>query len=144
MVVGDLDNCVTKGAVIDPWAQEIINLDNTYAEISTSGTGVRILMAREAGDDAHSSGEANGVGFFANGGRGAVLTFNALPGRFVERITPSTALKRAVLNRKGHTEGAATSTIETDVTLDELADRTGAYPQRWRVGGTTTGSRSAM
>lgn len=37
----DLDDCVTDG-VVDDWAQEIIDDFGTYAEISPSGTGVKM------------------------------------------------------------------------------------------------------
>lgn len=38
----DLDRCVT-GDVIEPWASEIVERSNSYAELSPSGRGVRIF-----------------------------------------------------------------------------------------------------
>lgn len=45
----DLDSCIAEG-VIAPWAQAIIDLFNSYAEVSPSGTGVKIF-ARGAPDE---------------------------------------------------------------------------------------------
>ena len=43
-VVGvDLDKCVSKGGVIEPWAAEIVARLDSYTEISPSGTGLRIM-----------------------------------------------------------------------------------------------------
>ena len=46
----DLDNCIDEdtGAPL-PWAQEIINLAETYTEISPSGTGVRLIARGKIG-----------------------------------------------------------------------------------------------
>ncbi|MEM9354450.1 MAG: AAA family ATPase [Planctomycetota bacterium] len=38
----DLDDCIKDG-VVEPWAQEIIDQLGSYAEISISGTGVKII-----------------------------------------------------------------------------------------------------
>lgn len=113
MVVGDLDDCVDPltGQAL-PWAREIIDLAPTYCEVSTSGTGLRLLMAREDGDDQHSSGEANGVGLFANGGRGAVLTGRTLEGR--TEVLPATTIKRVILDRKGTSSTGAQTNQDFD------------------------------
>lgn len=46
----DLDHCIEDG-VIKPWAQEIIGRLRSYAEISPSGTGIRILVVGSHGQD---------------------------------------------------------------------------------------------
>lgn len=42
IVGGDLDNCVTEGAV-DSWAEEIVNKVSTYTELTPSGNGLRFF-----------------------------------------------------------------------------------------------------
>lgn len=99
LVLCDLDACrdPVTGHMAD-WAMQILAQGDTYYEASTSGTGIRVIAERMDGDDEISSGERNDVGFFANGGRGAVLTFdaiNAVP------ITQSPGIRDAVLERRG-------------------------------------------
>lgn len=99
LVVGDLDACRDPlTGIVEPWAAEILALGSTYAEVSTSGTGVRLLMERQPGDDQHTSGERADAGFFANGSKGAVLTFNRL-----SEAMPAAApeVRDAILRRKG-------------------------------------------
>lgn len=44
-IVGiDLDHCIEDTGEIEPWAQEIVDLLNSYAEISPSGHGLRIFV----------------------------------------------------------------------------------------------------
>ncbi|NOD46390.1 AAA family ATPase [Ruegeria sp. HKCCD5849] len=103
LVVGDLDNCrnPANGDVAD-WAAAILSAGFTYAEVSTSGTGIRLLMERMEGDDQHTSGERNGAGFFANGKRAAVLTGIPLDWyRHPPQRAP--AVRDAILARWGHT-----------------------------------------
>ncbi|CUH48952.1 DUF3987 domain-containing protein [Ruegeria atlantica] len=102
LTFADLDGCrdpVT--GVIDQWAQDIISLEETYVEVSASGTGLRIVMTREPGDAEQSHVEANGCGFFANSRIAAALTFNALDGHNVQP-TAAPSIKQAVLARRGH------------------------------------------
>ncbi|MCU9837164.1 PriCT-2 domain-containing protein [Ruegeria sp. WL0004] len=99
LVIGDLDNCrdPLTGA-ISPWAAQILALESTYAEVSTSGTGIRLLMERQDGDDQHSSGERSDTGFFANGSKGAVLTFQRLNDAMP---VAAPAIRNAIVARKG-------------------------------------------
>ncbi len=39
----DLDNVIREDGTLEPFALEIINLMNSYTEISPSGTGIHIL-----------------------------------------------------------------------------------------------------
>ncbi len=127
----DLDNCrdpVTGN--ISPWALEIMNAGRTYAEESVSGTGVRIVMLRQEGDDQHSSAEQNDCGFFADGKKGVVLTFKPIQGY---NIPPAAApaVRDAVLARRGPMGGDGshvTSEIEGDVPADLMAAMLDALP----------------
>ncbi len=40
----DLDKCIDEDGLIEPWAQEIIDLAETYAEYSPSGHGIRMFI----------------------------------------------------------------------------------------------------
>jgi len=105
MVLGDLDNCRDPmTGTLTEWAQEILSMGQTYVEISTSRTGLRVLMARQESDDTHSSAERRDVGFFSNGKRGAVLTFNPLNGA-AHAVQAAPALRDAILARRGLTSG---------------------------------------
>jgi predicted P-loop ATPase len=45
----DLDNVIVKGKLL-PWAQEFVNMANSYTEISPSGTGIKIIIRAKVGD----------------------------------------------------------------------------------------------
>jgi putative DNA primase/helicase len=50
-VVGvDLDHCV-EGGVVAPWAAEVVAQLDSYAEISPSGTGLRVMVRGEVPSD---------------------------------------------------------------------------------------------
>ncbi len=124
LVVGDLDNCrdPVTGKIAD-WAVGVLKAGPAYAEVSASLTGIRVLMERMDGDDQHTSGERNGAGFFANGKRGAVLTFNQLPGHDIQPVKTPT-VRDAILNRRGHMAKAserATSDIDDPVSYERVA-----------------------
>ncbi len=131
LALADLDNCrdPVTGAVL-PWATEILNQTLTYAEASVSGTGVRVAMQRMQGDEQHSSKEANDCGFFADGGRAAVLTFKPLQGYNVQPA-PAPALRDAILARRGPIAAGgdvATSEIEATVSPALMAALLNALP----------------
>src|ERR1051326_1023446 len=46
----DLDDCILDGK-LKPWAEEIVNRLKSYTEISTSGTGIRILCIGKHGHE---------------------------------------------------------------------------------------------
>ena len=52
----DIDDCVDQGQ-IQPWAQEIIQLLDSYTEISPSGTGIRIFTQGDLPFDGRKSGK---------------------------------------------------------------------------------------
>ncbi len=144
LVVGDLDDCRDpQTGQIDPWAQQILNAGQTYAEVSVSGTGIRLLMERMEGDDQQTHREKNGAGFFANGKLGAVLTGNCLPGHAVEpQAVP--AVRDAILARRGPmaADGEPKSSVVTDPVPFELVremlmalpNTDLEYDDWWRVG----------
>ena len=47
----DLDDCITGNGEVEPWAKKIIELLNSYTEISPSGTGVKILIRARKGQE---------------------------------------------------------------------------------------------
>lgn len=66
-IVGvDLDNCVSNGQVVDPWAMEVILALNSYTEISPSGKGLHVFIrgtiARALGPTPESPLEMYGWG----------------------------------------------------------------------------------
>lgn len=131
LVTGDLDGCVdpTTGNIA-PWALAIINTHRTYVETSISGTGLRVVMGRQEGDDQHSSGEANDCGFFADGKRGAALTLNPLKGYSVPS-TRAPAVRDALLARRGPIAAPAarkTSVVTDDATVEEVRVMLDAIP----------------
>lgn len=83
LVAIDIDDCLdADGELRDDCSvfDDLLMFDG-YAEKSTSGTGLRVLMPRGDGDDERSSGaEAGGCGFFARGEKGVVLTFDRFEG----------------------------------------------------------------
>ncbi len=144
LVVGDLDDCRDpQTGQIEPWAQQILNAGQTYAEVSVSGTGIRLLMERMGGDDQQTHREKNGAGFFANGKLGAVLTGNCLPGHAVEpQAVP--AVRDAILARRGPiaADSESKSSVVTDpVPFELVREMLMALPNGdleydvwWRVG----------
>ncbi|WP_197431085.1 PriCT-2 domain-containing protein, partial [Aliiruegeria sabulilitoris] len=99
IVIGDLDGCVDpETGIASDWASEILRHEGCYWEYSVSGTGLRLVMARDPDRPVESSGERNGVGLFENGGRGAVLQ---LTGDTSVEVTTARPLVDALLARKG-------------------------------------------
>ncbi len=116
LTAGDLDHCRDpQTGVIEDWAMDILRAGHTYAEVSTSGTGVRILMGRQEGDDQQTHREKNNAGYFANGKLAAVLTFEPISG-FQVLPQNAPAVRNAILMRRGHIapEGEAKSSVVTD------------------------------
>jgi hypothetical protein len=74
----DLDHCFNvETGKLKPWAQAIIDLDETYAEISPSGEGLRII-ARGTIDKAHKCDSAGVEIYFKQ--RYLTITANHIPG----------------------------------------------------------------
>jgi hypothetical protein len=85
----DLDDCVDPNGTIAPWALEIIKALNTYAEISPSGEGVKLIArAKLPGPNGKHKPYADGaVGLFDHA-RYFAITNRHLPD------TPTTAEER--------------------------------------------------
>jgi hypothetical protein len=74
----DLDHCFTvETGELKPWAQSIIDLGETYAEISPSGEGLR-LIAHGTIDNAHKCDPAGVEIYFKQ--RYLTITANHIPG----------------------------------------------------------------
>ena len=82
MVMCDLDDVLDPetGELTEDGAKEwgdLLELYEGYAEISSSKTGLRLLLPREEGDEEKSSASEIGSGcFVAKGEKGMVLTFD--------------------------------------------------------------------
>lgn len=50
----DMDACITEAGELEPWAAEVLQLLPTYAEVSPSGRGIKLLM-RVEGDAGRSA-----------------------------------------------------------------------------------------
>jgi primase-polymerase (primpol)-like protein len=48
----DLDHCINSNGEIAPWAQDVLDQMQSYAEISPSGDGIHILISGNLPDDA--------------------------------------------------------------------------------------------
>ena len=92
----DFDECRDDQS-IEGWADHIIGKYTGPRAVTPSGSGLRILQRRVEGDDQHNSGEANNVGFFANGGRGFTVPLEALG----EGIYRDEDMVQRLLARKG-------------------------------------------
>ena len=124
MYIGlDLDHALDEDGYKLPWAAEIIGDYAGPVGVTPSGMGLRILQPRAEGDDQQNSGEANDVGFFANGARGFTVPLDALG----EGIYRDDALVKRLLARKGmakpvaHSKGPDRHWIE-DLPDDEQRD----------------------
>lgn len=72
----DLDNCIETNDVIADWAKEVVDLGETYTEISPSGRGLRMLAR---GDIESIRAEKVGVEVYG-AGRYVTITGDRLPG----------------------------------------------------------------
>jgi len=103
-IVVDLDDCVGG------WGDELLEGYEGYQEKSVSGTGYRLLMPREDGDEEKfgSSGEKNGVGVFCDGKKGAIVRLDGSGDIGVrdERVLA------AVLERRGIVGGKKRDVVE--------------------------------
>lgn len=135
MIGLDLDQCVNAvGEVtVDNWAMEIVGGSTpvTYVERSPSGTGLRVLCAREDRDAQQKSGEKNDVGLFADGGRFFTVTENGT----ARKITPGTQIKVRLQGRrdKGKEELKAKERQTAPVFAGTAPGRFGLYPKGQRL-----------
>ena len=75
----DLDSCRNpETKALDAWAADVVALKETYAEVSPSGRGLRML-ALATGDVASLHASNAGVEVYTKGGRFVTITGNHLP-----------------------------------------------------------------
>jgi hypothetical protein len=138
-VLWDIDDCrdPATGMITRPEIAEILDPYDGYREPSTSGTGLRLVMPREEGDEALSgAAEHNGLGFLASStGKGMALTLQPERLRIAERgwdmvferlIELRGALKPK--GPKGEIEPTDAALEFAHVTLDDLRDMLAHIP----------------
>jgi hypothetical protein len=90
---GDLDDCITDAGSFSELAAEIIGYGETYAEISPSGEGIRLLALGKVG--AAIKNDEKGIEAYSNG-RYLTITGNQIEGAPSEiREAPRTLAKLA-------------------------------------------------
>jgi primase-polymerase (primpol)-like protein len=70
----------------EPWAADLLAYTYSWAERSPSGLGIRVIAERQSRSPV-VDGEANGVGYFAAGGRFFTITLDLLPAGMAGRNT---------------------------------------------------------
>lgn len=135
-VLLDLDDCrdPDTGKLCD-WAEEVIGDYSGPWKETISGRGVRIPQPRAEGDELESSAEANDVGFFADGKKGATLPLTA---EEMEKCYRDENMVQRLLARRDIARGGgARDTHSTDalgwlhhpvLSLDEMRDCLFAVP----------------
>lgn len=79
LIALDFDNVAHDGEVEDFELMALLEETTAYAEVSSSGTGVRVFMPREFADMDYHAGERNNVGLFVSSkGAACALTFATL------------------------------------------------------------------
>jgi hypothetical protein len=122
MVAGDLDDSLPppwendSQPIITEIARQVLAESCTYAERSIGGTGIRLLMQRDARTPLVTA-EAGDAGLFTDGKRGAVLTFDPLPGR--ERAVVAAARAEQLILQ--HIEAARPDPVAADADAESAA-----------------------
>ncbi len=84
----DLDKCIGEDGVVMPWAQEVLDLAETYAELSPSGRGIHLFARGHL--DAAFKHDLEGVELYCSG-RYLTVTGNHVAGTPTEiRDAPNT------------------------------------------------------
>lgn len=91
----DLDKVIGPNGDLADW---VPSLEETYTEVSTSGTGLHMLTERKPGDDKVQ--EVNNAGIYAGNQRGIALTFQHVAGT-PTHINGATVARKAVFDRMG-------------------------------------------
>lgn len=110
----DLDKCVNIddefNPVIAPWAQEILDLKETYAEYSPSGTGIRLFALGK--EESYLKADKCGVEFYVTG-RYLTVTGNHIPGSPIDLAPAPHTIAR--LRERVATWLAATSAVNPTI-----------------------------
>ncbi|MGI4790604.1 MAG: hypothetical protein ACRYFS_17355 [Janthinobacterium lividum] len=101
----DLDGCRdSETGEIEPWAQAVIDRMNSYAEISPSGTGIKIIVIAAHPGEGFKKDLKNGRAYeMYDAARYFTLTGNALPGSpisIAERNGEFNALHKEVFKKE--------------------------------------------
>lgn len=110
---GDLDHCVNItdefNPVIEPWARAILDLHETYAEYSPSGTGIRLFMLGKE----HSGFQSKdaGVEIYVTG-RYLTVTGRHIPGT-PEELAPAPKTLAALRERVQQSQTTTAATTAT-------------------------------
>jgi hypothetical protein len=129
MVIFDWDGVIDGDGEVAEWLADCIN--ETYAEISASGTGLHYLSERAPVDQGII--EKNQAGLYANDSRGVALTFNRLEGSPL-RINGALKARQIVRERAGKAHDAKTKATprrmlpEDMVKLDAIPDILNTLP----------------
>ncbi len=91
----DLDKVIGPDGTLAEWVPP---LEETYTEVSTSGTGLHMLTERKPGDDKVK--EVNNAGIYAGKQRGIALTFKHVEGT-PTHINGAAVARKAVFDRMG-------------------------------------------
>jgi hypothetical protein len=79
LVALDFDNAVHDGVILDFEVAGAVEASEAYVEISSSGTGLRVFMPRQWGDESLHHGEVNDVGVFVSAkGAACAITFDTV------------------------------------------------------------------
>lgn len=96
----DLDNCIAADGTLTEAAREIIDLKETYAEISPSGRGLRLWAAPTGDGDDDAGSERNGFGESGADGKFFTFTGNRFNGSPRE-VRPAPRTRSLVRDRRG-------------------------------------------
>lgn len=124
LVAIDIDDCIDGDDLRDDCAvfDDLLMFDG-YAERSTSGTGLRVMMPRAEDDAERSSGaEAGGCGFFAKGEKGVVLTFDRFEGFGGELVRDDDFIAAVVEARDGALAEGRRGRVDVDGSGGDLAE----------------------
>jgi hypothetical protein len=114
----DFDNVLKDGRV-EAWAKEAIAAHETFAELSSSGTGIRMLVTRQEGDT-ERHGERRDAGIIATEGKGFALTFQHRHGSPREILAAPKAI--ATLTARMSDTSRPKKTPISELKREEVAD----------------------
>jgi AAA domain len=149
LVIFDLDHCVESGKVAD-WARALLQTLGSYAELSPSGTGIRVVVKGDLADGDFSNHEVGIEGYCGSAGRFLTITgqhlkdtpydVNEVPETTLDSIRARYARKREVV-LDVPVPDILSALVLPDVPTEDLSTGT----QRLLAGGTTKDDdRSAM
>ncbi len=122
----DLDNCIDAGGVLAPWAADIVAQLDTYAEVSPSGTGLKLWVKGALPPGGRSKGgrgeDGRGKVEVFNMGRYFTVTghsFDEVPKRINERSEQLAVLHKRIFDKPISQPPASSPTPSTPVASDD-------------------------